>query len=85
MSIWFRIKRFLEKSKTIGINLFTLNFVGAMKNSLILTIICKSTYSKWELALYVRVHILSGSYGKFILCEWHIMNKCIPIIIINYN
>jgi hypothetical protein len=37
-----------------------------MKNSFNLTIICKSTYSKWEVGFNVRVHILSGSYDKFI-------------------
>jgi hypothetical protein len=72
-SIWFMVKGFLEKSKIIEINLFTLNWVGAMKNSFILI-------------LYVRVHILSGSllymYSTYSewelwqthLCEWH-MNK----------
>jgi hypothetical protein len=40
-----------------------------MKNNFNLIIICKSTYSKWELGLYVRVHILSESYEKFIYVD----------------
>jgi hypothetical protein len=40
-----------------------------MKNSFNLINICKSTYSKWELGLYVRLHILSVSYDKFIYVD----------------
>jgi hypothetical protein len=36
-----------------------------MKIALISQLYVKSTYSKWDLGLYVRVHILSGSYDKF--------------------
>jgi hypothetical protein len=43
-----------------------LNWVGVMKIALISQYICKSIYSKWELAQYVRVYIPSGSYDKFI-------------------
>jgi hypothetical protein len=54
-----------------------------MKNSFNLTIICKSTYFEWELALYVRVHILSGSYDKFIYVNDILWISAYGIIIIN--